>query len=194
MKRHMQIIEIALICALWIGLTLFCWLSPAKDISVSERRPLAQMPQYTAETVSSGKFMTDFESYSLDQFPLRDGFRRVKAWSAYNLFRQKDNNDIYVADGHAVKLEYVLNSASLENAATKLHTLYDTYLADTDANIYFSIVPDKGCYLAEKNGFPALDTGALVAYFRNELTFAEYIDIFGTLSAADFYTTDSHWK
>lgn len=194
MKPKFHMAEIVLLCTVWLGLTLFCWFSPTADISISERRPLAEAPAVTAETILNGSFMTDFETYTLDQFPLRDGFRRIKALSAYHLFRQKDNNDIYLANGHAVKLEYALNQASLENAAEKLHTLYETYLAETDANIYFSMVPDKGCYLASPNGYPVLDTDAMAAYFEETLPFATQIDIFDTLTPADYYYTDSHWR
>ena len=73
-KQHVFVILL-----LWATLTGFAWFGPAKDISDSERRPLAQMPAVTLDSMVSGKFMKDFESYSLDQFPLRDSFRTVKS-------------------------------------------------------------------------------------------------------------------
>ena len=35
-----------------------------------------------------------FEDYTLDQFLGRDFFRKIKAYVTYNVFKQKDNNDI----------------------------------------------------------------------------------------------------
>jgi hypothetical protein len=72
---------------LWAALTLGAWILPDKDISTAERRPLAQRPEITAESILSGKFMEKFESWSLDQFPLRDGFRTVKS-----LFHTKETD------------------------------------------------------------------------------------------------------
>ena len=46
---------------LWGVLAVAGWVLPAKEISASERRPLAQMPKLTGETVMNGRFMADFE-------------------------------------------------------------------------------------------------------------------------------------
>ena len=44
-------------------------------VSESERRPLKQFPTLNVEEVLSGRFQSNFESYTLDQFPLRDELR-----------------------------------------------------------------------------------------------------------------------
>lgn len=66
-------------------------------VSESERRPLKQFPTLNVEEVLSGRFQSNFESYMLDQFPLRDELRTLKALSVRDLFGEKDNNGIYVA-------------------------------------------------------------------------------------------------
>ena len=68
-----------ILLSIWLLLTLGSWLLPARELSDAERRPLAQFPDISAETVLSGTFMEKFEDYSLDQFPLRDAFRTVKS-------------------------------------------------------------------------------------------------------------------
>ena len=50
-------------------------------VSESERRPLKQFPTLNVEEVLSGRFQSNFESYTLDQFPLRDELRTLKALS-----------------------------------------------------------------------------------------------------------------
>ena len=70
-------------------------------VSESERRPLKQFPTLNVEEVLSGRFQSNFESYTLDQFPLRDELRTLKALSVRDLFGEKDNNGIYIADGYA---------------------------------------------------------------------------------------------
>ncbi len=54
--------------------------------------------------------------------------------------------------------------------------------------------PDKNYFLAEANGYPALDYQALTDALRKQTEFAAYIDLFGTLTADDYYRTDSHWR
>lgn len=194
MKKVITVLGLCLISVFWLSLAIFSWLSPAQSISVSERRPLKQMPEINTESILNTSFMSSFESYTVDQFPLRDTFRTMKALTAKYIFGQKDNNDIYVVDGHAAKLDFPINDASISNAANKLQSLYETYLQNTDANIYFSMVPDKNYFLAKPNGYPTLDYDRLVQYFCSQLSFAEYVDIFSTLSIEDYYRTDSHWK
>ena len=187
-------IVVILVLVFWMGLTGFVWFLPAKQFSDSERRNLKQMPELSLDSVLNGSFMKDFESFTQDQFPWRDTFRTIKALTAYNVFLKMDNNDIYVTQGQAAKLDYPVNQTSVQYAVDRLTDIYKTYLENTDAKVYFSIVPDKGYYLAEKNGYLAMDYKELEQSFVQALTFAEYISLFGTLDASDYYATDSHWK
>ena len=180
------------VAMLWLGLCVAAWVMPDNEISESERRKLDQFPELSVEALLSGDWMEDFESYTLDQFPLRDTFRRIKAQVHYNLLGQKDNNGIYIADGYAAKVEYPLNENSLNHALGKFQKLYDKYL--TDSKVYFAVVPDKGYFLAEPNGYPALDYEALVEKMTAGMPWAEYVDIFGDLTLDSFYKTDTHWR
>ena len=73
----------AILIILWIALAVFAWFGPKQTVSEAERRPLADLPEITADTLLSGKFMEQFEDYTLDQFPLRDSFRRIKSLFHY---------------------------------------------------------------------------------------------------------------
>lgn len=178
----------------WFGLAAWSFFKPADAFSDSERRQLAQFPEVSAESMLSGKFMTDLKDYSLDQFPMRDSFRTLKAMSAFYLFGKKDNNDIYIADGYAAKIEYPLNESSVNKAADKLSALYEKYVSGTDAKVYLSVIPDKGYFLAEKNGYPVMDYSRLNEIMQEKMSFAKYIDVTGALTLTDYYKTDTHWK
>ncbi len=177
---------------LWAVLTLTLWFGPRTDVSDSERRPLSKFPEVTVNSVLSGKFMGDFEDFTLDQFPLRDSFRTLKSLFHYYILGQSDNNGIYLHDGYAAKLESSLNPASISHAANRFAHLYDSYL--TDSRVFMAIVPDKGYYLAEESGHPTLDYDALFSAFQEKLPFATQIDLRDTLSVSDYYRTDTHWK
>ena len=109
-------------------LSVFAWVKPTDEFSLTERRPLAKFPELSFNTLVSGAFMKNFESYTLDQFPLREFFRTVKAQSEIGLFNKKSNNDIIEKNGYITKIEYPLNEASIENAANKFSIVYEKYL------------------------------------------------------------------
>lgn len=184
--------NVMFVVALWALVTAVAWFGPKQTFSDAERRPLAQFPALKLETILDGSFMADFEDYTLDQFPLRDTVRKVKSLFHIYILGQKDNNGIYLVDGYAVKQEYPLNRNSLEHAGERLSYLYEKYLTDSD--VFFAIVPDKGYYLAESAGQLRMDYEGLFAYFREELPWAEPIDLTGALSADDYYRTDTHWR
>lgn len=101
MKFNKQALGLMVVGGVWCALTAACFLKPQTESSLSERRKLASFPETNAQTLLSGKFMTDFETYSLDQFPLRDSFRTLKAVTSFYALGKKDNNGIYLADGYA---------------------------------------------------------------------------------------------
>ena len=177
---------------LWICLTLSAWFGQRQEVSDSERRPLAQMPEIRLNTVLSGRFMEDFEDFSLDQFPLRDGFRTLKALFTTHILGQSDTNGIYPAQGHLVKQEYPLRESSVTHAADRFAYLYERYLVDSD--VYFAVVPDKGQYLAEDSGHLTLSHDEMAALFREKLPWATHIDLRNSLDVDDYYRTDTHWR
>ena len=183
-----------LVLTLWAGLTAFAWFGQRKEISDSERRPLAQMPEIHLESVLQGSFMEEFEEYSLDQFPLRDGFRTLKALFHAHVLGQKDNNGIYIADGYAAQLDYPFREASADYAVGKFNEIYETYLKDSGSKILFAVVPDKGYYLAQDNGYPAMDYEAMFAALQEGLPWAAFVELTEDLGAEDYYRTDTHWR
>ncbi len=160
--------------------------------SAAERRSLAQLPETSLSSFLSGGFSRNFDTYALDQFPFRDTFRSVKAFVQYKLLHRKDNNGIFLAEGHIGKLEYPLSESSALRAAEKFVKLRDTYFPDSA--VFLSLVPDKSYFLAEKNGYPALDYERMFAIMKENTPGFAYIDVTDTLSAADYYTTDAHWR
>ncbi len=197
-EKIKNIVVTSVMVALLFGLTLFAWFKPMDDFSDSERRELNKMPEFSTETVfnkdSEKTFMKLFEKYTLDQFPLRDTFRTLKSYVAFNVFGHMDNNNIYVEDGYAAQLEYPINEGSLDFAANKFSFINNKFIGMGNANVYFAVVPDKGYFLAEQNGYLSLDYDEFFTLIKDKMSFAEYIDITGELELGDYYKTDTHWK
>lgn len=194
MNQKIRNIGILLLVTLWIAIAAFAWFAPGKDVSLWERRSLEKFPEITAENLLSGDFMNKFENYSLDQFPMRDSFRTLKSLYAYNVLQQSDNNGIYVENGYAGKLEYPLNNVSVSYAMKRFQSIYEQYLQGTAGNIYMTIIPDKGYYLAEENGYPAMDYEKLFTQVETALPWAQMVDVTKDLSVSDYYRTDTHWR
>lgn len=178
----------------FLGFFAWCLLKPADAVSDSERRPLAEMPSFSVSAVMSGKFMKDLESYSMDQFPLRNGFRTLKSVASLYLFGQRDVGGIYLADGYASKLEYPMNRDSLDNAAARFKRIYDKYLDGRNVKVYLSVIPDKNFFLAGQNGYPSIDYEDFADYLKEKNDYMQYIDIFDCLELSDYYKTDTHWR
>lgn len=191
--RFKNIAVTAVFIVLIFGLGVWFVFKPADDFSDSERRLLLKFPELSVENVLSGKFMSDFESYTLDQFPLRDGFRTVKAIVSAKLFGKQDNNDIYVKDGYAAAMEYPLKYDSVENAVNRINNIINKY-TDESNNVYLSIIPDKSYFLSKISGRLSLDYESMVSQLKTKVKADSYIDIFPDLKLEDYYKTDTHWK
>ena len=194
MKKTQQILTLVLSLGFIAVFAALFWILPDADESTVERRHLAKSPALSFSSVASGSFMNDFENYMLDQFPLRDGFRTLKAAANAKVFMQKDNNGLYSVGEHLSKLDFSTDFDSVNRAAQRFRLVYDEYFKKSGAKTYLSVIPDKNTFIASQNGYPDKDYEALVKRLRSGFSQAEYIDISALLSADDFYYTDSHWR
>ena len=59
--------------------------------------------------------------------------------------------------------------------------------------MFVSVIPDKGYYLAEENGYLAMDYDRLFSIMSG-MNGATYVDLTNTLTGSDYYSTDTHWR
>ena len=194
MEKRKNLAVVCLSAAFLLGFLIWGLCKPDDAVSVSERRKLAQKPALTLSSVLRGEFMTKFETYTLDQFPLRDSFRGLKAVTLLDVLQEKDNNSIYLADGYAAKLDASVDKASVQHAADRFQLVYDRYLAGTDAKVYAAVIPDKNAFLARQNGYPAYDPADLSALLAQSMPYATMIDLTPALTLDSYYHTDLHWR
>ena len=194
MYQKLRNLLMGILAAVWVALTALAWFTPAKDISDTERRALAQFPSVTGNSLLSGGFMKDFETYTLDQFPGRDTLRQIKALFHYNVLNQQDNNGIYLVNGYAAKLEYPLNTQGLDHALKRFNWVYENLLAETGSPVFCAVIPDKNYYLASEKGCPVMDYDLLFSTVAQQMDWAQHISLTDTLQAEDYYRTDLHWR
>lgn len=187
-EKIKNIIVVALFMTFVFSISLANLIINDKDVSVSERRKLAQF-----SSLNYNNFTKDFEDYALDQFVGRDWFRKIKSYVTYNVYNQKDNNKIYIVDNQVSKYNDFLDEGSVKSAAKKYNTLYDKLLSGM--NVYYSIIPDKNYFIAKENGYPSIDYEKFMSIMKDNVKKElKYIDLFDEVTINDYYSTDIHWK
>lgn len=193
MGYSMKRVTLFLLTVIVLGSAAAFVVCPKQEYSASERRRLAGMPGFSADSLLDGSYMGALETYLLDHFPMREAYRGMKADYAVNVLRQKENNGIYIAQGHASKLEYPLNETGVERAVQLVRSLKETHFPNN--RVFYTVIPDKNYFLAEPNGYPHMDYGKLFALLSKGLDGeAQYIDIASALTVDDYYRTDAHWR
>ena len=161
------------------------------QISITERRKLAQFPDITIENILDRNFSNKFEKYTTDQIIKREEFRKLKSALEIYLFRKKDNNKIYMYKNSIIKIEYPLNEKSIFNATKKINEIQKNYLKDMKC--YYAIIPDKN-YFTNTEQYISMNYNKLQEIMEQNIKNIEYINIFDTLQLEDYYITDIHWK
>ncbi len=185
----------ALFCLFIFGFGAAHFLLPDREFSEQENTNLTQFKAPTWKTVRSGEFMEKFEKYFNDQFPLRDQWVQLKAYSERALGKQENNKVYFGTDGGQTLFAH-FTKIGHEELATRVG--FVSKLGDNlDVPVYFSLVPDKSAVLASllPTNAPNRDDGSTIS-LAAELCGdgVTYIDLRGALtSAGDFYRTDHHW-
>ena len=183
------------------GFALLFLFMPKPEFLDSERRPAAQFPALNMETIMKDgleygdSFMKQFDdNYAPDNFPFRDFFRNLKSFVNTYVFNKSAKDGVYVVDGVAAEMQEQIDDESIKHAAEKLTFIYEKYLKDRGIKPYMSIIPDKGYFLSEANGYLSMDYQEFITRMLSNVEFMQYIDITGKLSVEDFYASDTHWR
>lgn len=164
-----------------------------KEISFSERRKLTTFPKVSISAILDGTFFEDLNDYFVDQFPYRDQFRKVKGIINSSFLNKKDNNGVFLKNNTIYQLDTNLNEKSIAHFTKVLNKVQTKYL-DSNAKIYYSIIPDKNYYLTDKS-IPKLDYQRMQEKIAQQINSNfQYIDITKTLNSHSYYQTDIHWK
>ena len=145
-----------------------------QEISITERRKLAQFPEITLKKVINGEVSKGIEKYTVDQFVVRDTFRAIKSFFSINILRQKDNNGMFEKNGAIYKMEYPLKEENVNKSVDKIKEIYEKYLQEMKA--YYAIIPDKNYYLKEDEHLK-IDYNRLKQIVSEKLEHMQYIDI-----------------
>lgn len=200
-KNIKNIVNCAVFGAMIFVFAILCLVLPKPEFLYSERRPAAEFPELSLDSIMKDgldygdSFMKQFDDkYAPDNFPFRDFFRDLKSTVNTYIFRKSDKDGVYVVDGIAAEMQEKIDEESIAHAAEKLAFIYEKFLKDKGITPYISIIPDKGYFLSEPNGYLSMDYGEFIEKMLSNVEFAKYIDITGKLSIEDYYASDTHWR
>ncbi len=195
MKKEWKhyIVTLTYVCftAFFVTMCICAGLNPAQQ-SDSERRPLAQFPEnITVNTLFDGSVIQKFDAFTVDQFPLREKFRGLKAAIQYQLLGLKENNGLAMQDGYFAKITPEFTAGLVNGSLQRLSYVYEKMVT---GKTWVCLIPDKNYYLGRDYGYPAPDYEGLKADLQAALPGAEYVDIFDCLTLESYYRTDTHWR
>ena len=193
-KKYTTFITV-LFCLFIFGFGLALLILPDREFSEQENRYLTQFEAPTLDSVfgENGQFMVDFEKYVNDQFPLRDQWIQLKAWSERLSGKQENNKVYFGGEGQQTLFAQYTKPSDLEQRVDYVNQLG----ANVDVPVYFALIPDKTWVWADRlpAGAPLVDDGSTIrdaqGLVSEDVTF---IDLTDTLQGDDvFYRTDHHW-
>ena len=196
-KRMLSLrVSAALLLAVVLLLDGAFVLARDRAYSPAENRNLQQFPSLSPGALTSGRFESRFDDYVADQFPLRDGWIAVKAFSDRLLGRTEANGVYLGRDGYLLQ-KFTAPDAAAEQAT--LDALRAFCAAHAGLNLYAMIAPSAMTVCPEK--LPAFaprgDESAYMDRLRDGLAGSPvtWIELRDALRAESqmYYRTDHHW-
>ena len=172
-------------------------LTPDREFSQVENRPLAQRPALSLQSLVSGDFMSDYETYVTDQFPGRDGWTAAKAYAEKLVGKQENNGVYFCADSTLISRFDDPDEKRVANNAK-----YVAQFAEkAGVPVTFGLIPTQAYVWADKlpQGAPNYDQRTVYADVAGALP--DTITLVDSLWTAlpdhkdegIFYRTDHHW-
>ena len=197
-KFHEKL-TVCLFCGFLAVMAVLYWVLPQSDFSEMEKRELAQFPEFSWETLTSGQFGSEIETYMADHMPGRDFFVGLGAY--YDLFCGRQvSKDIYLAKNHRlVEAPVVWNNAQIEKNMKYINKLADSL----DIPVDLMIVPSAGyiyrdTILGLHDEYLDEQIISMIYCYAEESSNLSIVHLSQLFVEADdpqslYYSTDHHW-
>ena len=181
------------------GLAIWFIFNPKLDYSSSEKRYLQKFPEVTLQSVASGDFGDEFESYFADHFPARN------LWVGFNAYYALGTGNNGAAGVYNCADGYLINKPvpAENNVEKNLSAIVDFKQNLGKTPVTVMLAPSTGYVASDK--LPLIhDSYKDDRYFNlakrtledNGMTFVDLRESFKQAYAAGeqlYYRTDHHW-
>ncbi len=115
MKKLFEKSVVIINAAIILLLSVLFFVTEDKPFSDKENRTLQSAPRFTLQKLADGEYTKQTEKYLADQFPFRDTFVGLKAYSELALAKKENNGIIYGKDGVLIPRVSIDNDILLQN-------------------------------------------------------------------------------
>ena len=206
-RRRGNLIFAAIFVLILFAVPAATWLSPHQDISEIENRRLASAPELTRESLLSGDYFLDWETYFKDHVVLRGAMIKGNTWLSLNLLDRVVVNDIVPVENRL--LPYLTpptetgGAASAEAMADRLALLSEAVASYGGTFLYVGVPTQMTVFADEYPSY--LYSGAELraeaaaafsaALAERDIAFLDMAQVFDENGGAKTYymSTDHHY-
>lgn len=176
-------------------------LAPNRVFSTKENRYLQELPKLSLDNLISGKFSTEFEKYTTDQFISRDNWISLKTIGDLALLK-KDNNRVYFGkEDYLFDVDKELDEEQFKRNMENINKfLSNIGKYNRDIKINALLIPSKSQILKDKLPLyaPIIDEKDVVdrleTTLNDNMNILVLFDVYSKKSNEYiYYKTDHHW-
>lgn len=186
--KKSEILSVIAFCGFLCAIFLCYLLLPGESYSQLEKRYLAEMPTLTWQSLTSGDWGEDVESYLADHMPGRSFFVGLNAYFDLYTGRQA-GKDIWVVDDRLVEAPVELDKTAIRRNLATINAFADTIGRDVD----FAIVPSAGWATGTRGYQDDSIITAIYGEAGENLNCLDFTELFSGKPEL-FYRTDHHWN
>lgn len=202
MKKISAVITLLLLGGLILGLTVADFIKQDSIYSSYENRMLAKRPAFSLESLFTGTYTTDYETYITDQFVGRDNWVFVKTCTDVALGKKEVNGVFLAQDGTLIENHAPedYTEEEMQQKLVLLENLQDweenrggdgsfyVMLVPTADNIRRSVLPNHATVFSQTD---------YIERVKETIGEDAFIDVTDTLLSHKeekiYYATDHHW-
>lgn len=186
-KNKRNVLTVSLFSAFLLLMLALLLILPKKDFSQNEKRFLAEFPKPDWQSISSGKWGNDLESYLADHLPFRDFFVGLNAYADLAIGKQV-SKDIRTAGDRLVEAPVTWNEANIQKNLNVIAKFAETI----GKPVALSLVPSAG-WAAGLDGYQDdVLLGQIYSMARENIHSLNITDCFRGRPEL-YYRTDHHW-
>lgn len=196
-NRVSDILTCILFCGFIFGMLALYLFLPEQTFSEKEKRYLAQSPKLETDSLLSGEWGEEIETFLADHVPGRDLFVGINAYYDLLSGRQVTKN-VYLAEGdRLVEAPYELDQDAIDRNMSTINLFAETAGVPID----LMIVPSAGYVLQDKiigTHNPYKDAEIIKTIYNQAGTNVNPVDLLPIFTQAEnpenlYYRTDHHW-
>ena len=186
MRKH-NLAAAILFCGFLFSIAAGYLLLPKSDFSEMEKRYLAEVPAFRFDTVFSGKWSKDAETYLSDHVPLRNLFVGINSY--VELFSGRQHlKDVWLEDGKLVEAPVTLDQGAIDRNMRAINNLAQTL----GQEVHVMVVPTAG-WAAGIAGYDDDASIQAIASAAGEGVIPVSVEDIYRDKPGLYYDTDHHW-